>query len=552
MPRIWDKMSINIPSLSINVIVALIIAVIINYSLVNGQEIISDKKPPLKKIKIETKPKGSKIYINEKLIYQKNSNIEQLTPYKFTPDSFSIKTIKLHIEGFVDTTFTVRYGVDELIHIVMRPIKARIVFTSKEDEIDNNIEVYEIKENRKDSVNIGTTPCREIFNYGKHTFTYKKRNYILKTETISILDTTTKCKNIILNKETLKLYILSIPDGAEISIDNSSTGNNTNCDEEVTIGNHNVRLEKEGFKPYDETYSVLPNKRNEIEAFLQPIYFKVTVYDTLDKVPISDAKLIFGDQKEYSNNYGEVNFVDPIFPNALHIEAKGYYYKNKYYYVGMNEDNVMLKKKHIGFRPNKISIEYVALSNNREYERFIKSVKSKNDFDDYLSIDVNTYKKDLLNNKLIMDINISLYSKVGIGIKFKPKYTLLKNKYVSVFTNVSLSGGVYGFGKEEITGSFIKAQVGSSTKLDVETIIHINASLIPFYRIPYRTIQNDILDFKAMGWNVGGRIIFPYDFKIKDLNIDLRHVLFEYKFEQIQNEEDMRLRTHSFGIGYIF
>lgn len=502
----------------------------LNYNISFGQKIITTKSPPFEMLTITSNPTGANIYIEDS-VYN--------TPHTFYPKEYNLLDVIVRKKGYEDDTIKVHFGVHKNIHVELRPIVTKVLFKSKDENNIDSIMIYEITQNKIDTIFIGKTRCEEEFNYGSHTLLYMKKDYISEEDSIDVSKTETIIKDISLRKNEVDLSIISLPEGAKIYIDEKHTGNYSNSIEKVRIGIHLIKLTKKDFYNYYDSCLVKEGEDNVIEAYLRPSYFKVTIYDSKDKNNICGALVKFGDIEEKSSKQGEVIFMDPIFPSAIKVTKKEYQDFEYYYLVGMVENNIYLKKQP-NIRINSVSIEYLSLINDNEYNEFIKTVKSVKDYEDYISIIFNTYKKDFLNKKIVMDIDITLYSRIGIGMKYKPKYTFYEGTNTLAYTNILLSGGVYGFGRDDINGNFVRTEIGVGVVFDKWIKPYIKASFIPFYRIPYRTIQDDVLEFKAMGWKLGGGTRLYGNYFI------------ECNLENIYNEDKVRLRTLSFGFGYIF
>lgn len=86
-------------------------------------------------------------------------------------------------------------------------------------------------------------------------------------------------------KEKGALYgdisVNSDPDGARVYLDGADTGELTPCAlYSITGGTHSIRLEREGFKPYEQNVEVKPFITVEVDAFLMSYYEFVTKWGT--------------------------------------------------------------------------------------------------------------------------------------------------------------------------------------------------------------------------------------------------------------------------------
>lgn len=259
---------------------------------------------------------------------------------------------------------------------------------------------------------------------------------------------------------------------------------------------------------------------------------------TIDTISIYDIKgdiirYTIDNPYEFFGKEGKIECIVTAHDSELSTRSK-----NKLEYEIKDPEHARLDQDKI-----RIITEYICYCEDDRYDEFIKTNKTGKQFDDYFTIALQSETK-IIDDIFDFEYALSFYSRIGLGSRLKAIYHL---RGADIALTSGIAGGVYGFGTEEEKGSFIKAQVGARKQFDFFNEIIVDASWIPFYRIPYKTIGDETLEFKALGWNAGIAIIVPKRSKYDD-----PHIMFEYRFEQILNEEHMRLRTHSVAVGYIF
>jgi sugar lactone lactonase YvrE len=90
----------------------------------------------------------------------------------------------------------------------------------------------------------------------------------------------------VLRPKTGNIDVKSTPDGAQIFLDGADTGKKTNAIlEDVSLGNHTVKLVKDGYEVHEENVSVQRGKTAGINAHLSPTPIKVTQPDAASTWP---------------------------------------------------------------------------------------------------------------------------------------------------------------------------------------------------------------------------------------------------------------------------
>ena len=142
------------------------------------------------------------------------------------------------------------------------------------EEIENNISVVlpntkEVSINSNptgadvyiDGVYKGVTPLKTILSYGEHTIRFDREGYYQETQTIEVGD------NMELVTEKLsqivgKMKITSSPSGALVYIDGVKVGQTPFVKDDVLVGTHKIRIQKDGYESQNKTLIVKENLNN--------------------------------------------------------------------------------------------------------------------------------------------------------------------------------------------------------------------------------------------------------------------------------------------------
>ncbi len=124
-----------------------------------------------------------------------------------------------------------------------------------------------------DSVNTGyVTNCLfDSLSAGPHSLRLQKTGYANWDTTVTVLDTETVAVTGHLAKAAGVLRVHSTPTGAQVWIDNSSTGDRTDClVDSVSAGSRELGLKLSGYRRWDTTLTVTVNDTVSIGVTLTP------------------------------------------------------------------------------------------------------------------------------------------------------------------------------------------------------------------------------------------------------------------------------------------
>lgn len=227
--------------------------------------------------------------------------------------------------------------------------------------------------------------------------------------------------------------------------------------------------------------------------------------------------------------------------------------------------------KSIHAFPSVIQFKYHRVVKDQHYDRFVDSIETKSNFDDYSQIVVS--KSFDVADKLDLDVKFLLPSplylymickpdyqpmqNLGLGVTLQPLYRLTQKGSVGFsFLLPSLSAVMWGQGMKDRINGFFETKLG--VDVDVGRNISFCGSWIPFYITPYKTIHNEVKNFVASGWQIGVGLIIPNEvmpeFTVPLINwtVDAMRCSIEYNYSRITSREGVKIKDHTIGVGYRF
>lgn len=190
----------------------------------------------LPKLFIETLPDSASIFFNDSIAPIGT------TPWimKNNPKRIYIKKITLKKYSYMDTTFFTRVGIEQKISIKLKKIFKHITLYSEFDGKDLNAEIY--LQNKK----IGSTPLKGIFEFGYYEFQLKRDGFIPKYFNISVQDTVSIKKNILLEKQKYygNIEIKTIPKISNLYINKKNYGKTPVTIANLPIGEYEISINK--------------------------------------------------------------------------------------------------------------------------------------------------------------------------------------------------------------------------------------------------------------------------------------------------------------------
>ena len=161
-------------------------------------------------------------------------------------------TVTVTKQGFskVEKTIELKEEIENNISVVL-PNTKEVSITSNPTGADVYI----------DGVYKGVTPLKTILSYGEHTIRFNREGYYQETQTIEVGD------NMELVTEKLsqivgKMKITSSPSGALVYIDGVKVGQTPFVKDDVLVGTHKIRIQKDGYESQNKTLIVKENLNN--------------------------------------------------------------------------------------------------------------------------------------------------------------------------------------------------------------------------------------------------------------------------------------------------
>jgi hypothetical protein len=110
-----------------------------------------------------------------------------------------------------------------------------------------------------DGSSIGITPVRDYeVNEGTHTIVLKKDGYNDVSDTVNVVKGDNVTRQYTLTKAVTEttVSITSTPDGARVYIDGNDAGNTPLTGYRLSIGQHSIKVTKDGYNDYNGTFAV--------------------------------------------------------------------------------------------------------------------------------------------------------------------------------------------------------------------------------------------------------------------------------------------------------
>jgi hypothetical protein len=196
-------------------------------------------------IYVASSPTSAVVYID--------NNLWGTTPVlsEITAGTHNLRVSKTGYHSYIET-FTISAGQTLEFHPILSPLEPNTAI----------INVYSVPSDANaylDTNYIGNTP---IDNYeiapGTHTLLISKDGYYDSTRTFTILSGQVRTFNFNLveipNPSIINVY--SVPSNANVYLDDNYIGNTPIDSYEITAGTHNLRISKNGYYPYTETFTI--------------------------------------------------------------------------------------------------------------------------------------------------------------------------------------------------------------------------------------------------------------------------------------------------------
>ena len=206
---------------------------------------------PMCRLTLTQIPDGAEVYINDSLIGNtpiKNHEIPQGTyNIKITKDGYKDYEETFTLDGKERTISPTLEKSTTALYVTTTPSGAQV-------SIDNR--------------SIGKTPIKNHeIPQGTYNIKITKDGYKDYEETFT-LDGKERTISPTLEKSTTALYVTTTPSGAQVSIDNRSIGKTPIKNHEIPQGTYNIKITKDGYKDYEETFT-LDGKERTISPTLE-------------------------------------------------------------------------------------------------------------------------------------------------------------------------------------------------------------------------------------------------------------------------------------------
>ncbi|MBI5394753.1 MAG: PEGA domain-containing protein [Verrucomicrobia bacterium] len=207
---------------------------------------------------------------------------------------------------------TVRAGVVTPLDLALRPLLGLVLIESFPSESEVLL----------DGASRGKTPLLLTdLPGGEHRFTLKRDGYETKDAVLAIADRQPKLLSLELKSLLTAIKVTSVPDKAKVHLDGSFVGESPQSIQNVLAGKHKVRLELEGYEPFEQEVEVKGKEEYVVNATLQEKYARIRIEtepkggeiylnnESRGKAPIALEKLHDG---EYT-----IKVVMPNYPETV-------------------------------------------------------------------------------------------------------------------------------------------------------------------------------------------------------------------------------------------
>ncbi len=261
--------------------------------------------PALPAFTILSVPPGANVYIN--------GTYEGVTPLtlNLTPGTYEVKLIKKGYENYT-TTVTINPGQTTVINAQLTPQPASLTINSN----PSGAKVYVDGDYR------GTTPLTLNLTPGTHSIKLTKQDYQDYTTTITLNPGESKTISVTLTPAFGYLSVDSSPAGAKVYVDGSYIGDTPIENYKLSIGQHSLKITKQGYQDYTTTIILNPGDSKTLNIELTPIFGYLTINSNpsgatvfidgtkIGKTPIEKHKILTGTHRVLvkMNGYHEESF----------------------------------------------------------------------------------------------------------------------------------------------------------------------------------------------------------------------------------------------------
>lgn len=205
-------------------------------------------------VNVSSNPSDANVYVDGVLRGKTPISITDLTVSE-------IHIVEVKLENFSTWKQAIQGKDSEVIDIManLEPVTTSISINS----IPKGATVY------LNGVNIGTTPLtKKDIEPNTYTLVISYPQYIPYKETITIAKGDALERDVVLVRASIYLSINSNPIGAKVFIDGAEVGTTPYEDTNITEGKHKIRLELDGYLPFESEFDIVKNKPNQISINL--------------------------------------------------------------------------------------------------------------------------------------------------------------------------------------------------------------------------------------------------------------------------------------------
>ena len=111
--------------------------------------------------------------------------------------------------------------------------------------------------------------------YGQRRLTLKRDGYETKVSDVRVTDRQPKLLSLELRSLLVAIKATSVPDKAKVFVDGSYVGDTPQSLQNILAGKHKVRIEMEGYEPYEQEVHVAGKEEYRVHATLQEKYARI-------------------------------------------------------------------------------------------------------------------------------------------------------------------------------------------------------------------------------------------------------------------------------------
>jgi len=208
---------------------------------------------------LRTSPPGARIEVNGR--HQGDSPIK----LKLDPGEHLVVANR---EGFLETRATARVGSEGAtrLDLPLRPLYGLVLVESFPTEADVLL----------DGSFRGKTPVLMTdVTGGNHKLSVKKDGYETRLTDLTIDNRQPRLVALELRSLLTAIKVTSVPDKARVLIDGSFVGESPLSKQDILAGKHKVRIEMDGYEPYEQEVEVAGKEEYHVNALLQEKYASI-------------------------------------------------------------------------------------------------------------------------------------------------------------------------------------------------------------------------------------------------------------------------------------